>query len=166
LRKRAHKRCVRDARGENINEKTCLCLSGKRRKLNNRSTLCFFFFNPRAKPAKGSAPLSPTVSYSTPPGRRSGLHFKMTILVVGGGGREHAIVWALAQSADKVVIAPGNGATHGTMGSCAIESASASSVEEIVSLSKSLRPEMVVVGPEAPLADGLAGAWSSLDVRP
>ncbi len=84
-----------------------------------------------------------------------------TVLVVGAGGREHAIVWALSASpaVGKVIVTPGNGGTSGTIGSCVVENASATSVPDIVALCESTRPRIVIVGPEAPLAEGLAGEW-------
>ncbi|OGK83732.1 MAG: phosphoribosylamine--glycine ligase [Candidatus Rokubacteria bacterium GWC2_70_16] len=78
----------------------------------------------------------------------------MKVLVVGGGGREHALAWAIARSPllTGLVVAPGNPgiARHGR---CAPVRDTA--VEELVALAAAERPELVVVGPEAPLALGL-----------
>ena len=79
------------------------------------------------------------------------------VLVVGSGGREHAIVWACADYCDRIVVAPGNGGTTGTLGKCVLEQVSASTVAELVVLAQKVRPSIVIVGPEAPLADGLSG---------
>ncbi|MCR5761913.1 MAG: phosphoribosylamine--glycine ligase [Treponema sp.] len=78
----------------------------------------------------------------------------MNVMVVGNGGREHAIAWKLAQSDDveKVICVPGNGGT-------AIESKCVNkSLSEgtYVRIAKEENCSMVVVGPENPLADGLA----------
>ena len=78
-----------------------------------------------------------------------------TVLVVGGGGREHALCLALSSSAtiNEIHTTPGNagtqlfGSNHGV---------SASDIDGLVSLSKDLNVDFVVVGPEAPLCDGLA----------
>ena len=78
-----------------------------------------------------------------------------TVLVVGGGGREHALCLALSSSAsiDKIHTTPGNAGTqfYGTN-----HDVSASDIDGLVNLSKLLDVEFVVVGPEAPLCDGLA----------
>ena len=78
-----------------------------------------------------------------------------TVLVVGGGGREHALCLALSSSAsiDKIHTTPGNAGTqfYGTN-----HDISASDIDGLVNLSKLLDVDFVVVGPEAPLCDGLA----------
>ena len=78
-----------------------------------------------------------------------------TVLVVGGGGREHALCLALSSSAsiDKIHTTPGNAGTqfYGTN-----HDVSASDIDGLVNLSKLLGVDFVVVGPEAPLCDGLA----------
>ncbi len=84
-----------------------------------------------------------------------------SILVVGAGGREHAITWACADSCSKITVAPGNGGTAGSLGACQVEQAAATSVPDIVALAQRIKPEVVIVGPEAPLAEGLAGACRS-----
>ncbi|MFT5432311.1 MAG: phosphoribosylamine--glycine ligase, partial [Myxococcota bacterium] len=79
----------------------------------------------------------------------------MNVLVVGGGGREHALCWALRRS-DRVgtlYVAPGNGGTAGIEGTEAI---AVSGTAEIVEAAKRLGVGLVVVGPEVPLAEGLA----------
>jgi len=76
----------------------------------------------------------------------------MRILVVGSGGREHALVWKLAQEAE-VHAAPGN---PGMAQDCVVHDVSASHFDGIVGLAKSLAVDLVVIGPENPLIDGLA----------
>ena len=78
-----------------------------------------------------------------------------TVLVVGGGGREHALCLALSSSAsiDKIHTAPGNA---GTQFYATNHDVSASDIAGLVHLSKQLNVDFVVVGPEAPLCDGLA----------
>ena len=79
----------------------------------------------------------------------------MRILVVGSGGREHAIAWRLAQDAERheIFCAPGNAGTASVATNVAI---GAEDVEGIASWAATNRPDLVVVGPEAPLCKGLA----------
>ena len=79
----------------------------------------------------------------------------MKILVVGSGGREHALTWKLAQSplVSEIVCAPGNPgiAQHAELADIAAED-----VEGLVQLATKIDADLVVVGPEAPLVLGLA----------
>jgi phosphoribosylamine--glycine ligase len=77
------------------------------------------------------------------------------VLVVGGGGREHALAWRLASSAsvDEVHAAPGN-AGIASLGDC--HPVSPDDVAEMVKLIDYLDADLTVVGPEAPLVAGLA----------
>jgi phosphoribosylamine---glycine ligase len=79
------------------------------------------------------------------------------VLVVGGGGREHALAWALAgsPSVDEVVAAPGN-AGIGEIGRC--EPVAPEDVEAQTALAEGEGADLVVVGPEAPLVAGLVDA--------
>ena len=79
----------------------------------------------------------------------------MNILVVGSGGREHALTWKLAQSSlvSEIVCAPGN---PGMANHAEIKDAVAEDVEGLVSLATEIDTDLVVVGPEAPLVLGLA----------
>ena len=80
----------------------------------------------------------------------------MKVLVVGGGGREHALAWKAAQSdaVSKVLVAPGNA---GTAGEAKVENAavSADDVNALVELAVSSQIDLTIVGPEAPLVAGL-----------
>ena len=88
------------------------------------------------------------------------------VLVVGSGGREHALARSLARSprVSEVVVAPGNGGTtwDAAPGRAPARNVatSASDLDGIVALAHELAPSVVVVGPEAPLADGLADRLS------
>jgi phosphoribosylamine--glycine ligase len=77
------------------------------------------------------------------------------VLLVGGGGREHAIAWKLTQDDPglELVAAPGNPGIA-ALGRCV--PVSATKVGALVELANAERPELVVVGPEAPLALGVA----------
>ncbi|MBQ4487410.1 MAG: phosphoribosylamine--glycine ligase, partial [Oscillospiraceae bacterium] len=78
----------------------------------------------------------------------------MNILVVGGGGREHAIICKLAESprVDKLYCAPGNG---GISKFAECFDVKATDIEGQVALAKRLKPDMVVVAPDDPLVLGL-----------
>ena len=81
----------------------------------------------------------------------------MKILVVGSGGREHAIAWRLAQDEEnhEIYCAPGNAGTTAVATNVAV---GAEDVAGIVTWAKTERPDLVVVGPEAPLVAGLVDA--------
>ncbi|MBE3590915.1 MAG: phosphoribosylamine--glycine ligase [Firmicutes bacterium] len=80
----------------------------------------------------------------------------MRFLVVGGGGREHALAWRLSEDGHEVAVAPGNAGTR-LMGLAHLD-VRAEDVEGLVAQARRLRPDCVVIGPEAPLALGLADA--------
>ena len=77
------------------------------------------------------------------------------VLIVGAGGREHALAWRLARSGPQVEIhaAPGNPGIAG-VGHC--HPVRADDLEGLLDLARQLRADLVVVGPEAPLVAGLA----------
>ena len=77
------------------------------------------------------------------------------VLVIGSGGREHALCWKIAQSplVSEVVCAPGNA---GIGAVARIDRTSASDVDGLLALAKVEAPGLVVIGPEDPLATGLA----------
>ncbi len=78
----------------------------------------------------------------------------MKILVIGSGGREHSLCWKIVQSplVDELVCTPGNA---GIAQIAKLESVSADDVDGLVALAKAGAFDLVVVGPENPLADGL-----------
>ena len=88
----------------------------------------------------------------------------MKVLVIGGGGREHALAWKLAQSprVQNVIVAPGN---PGTFAEPNCENAMASTVAQWVALAKNEKVAMTVVGPEAPLAAGVVDAFRAEGLR-
>ncbi|MGN1113526.1 MAG: phosphoribosylamine--glycine ligase [Oscillospiraceae bacterium] len=84
----------------------------------------------------------------------------MNILVVGGGGREHAIIMKLAESpkVDKLYCAPGNG---GISRYAECFDVSATDIKGMVALAKKLNPDMVVVAPDDPLVMGMVDAMQA-----
>ena len=87
----------------------------------------------------------------------------MRVMVVGGGGREHALAWAISRSAacDELICAPGNAGTAALGENLAIRD---SDIAGLVHAALALRIDLVVVGPEAPLAAGLVDALDSRGV--
>ena len=87
----------------------------------------------------------------------------MKILVVGSGGREHAITWRLAQDEARHALfcAPGNAGTAAIATNVAI---GAEDVEGVAAWAAENRPDLVVVGPEAPLVKGLVDALDKIGV--
>jgi phosphoribosylamine--glycine ligase len=88
----------------------------------------------------------------------------MKILVVGGGGREHALVWKLAQSprVTRLYCAPGNAGIE-TLGSCV--SLAADDVAGLKAFVSREGVDLTVVGPEAPLAAGIADEFRKAKLR-
>jgi phosphoribosylamine--glycine ligase len=88
----------------------------------------------------------------------------MKLLVVGSGGREHAIAWKLAQSprVQKVFVAPGNGGTATESG---LENVAITDIQELISFSKEQNIYLTVIGPEAPLAAGIVDAFRDAGLR-
>jgi phosphoribosylamine--glycine ligase len=82
----------------------------------------------------------------------------MKLLVIGSGGREHALAWKLAQSprVQKVFVAPGNGGTARESG---LENVALSEVAELVAFARKEGIHLTVVGPEAALAAGVVDAF-------
>ena len=82
----------------------------------------------------------------------------MKLLVIGAGGREHAMAWKLAQSpkVQKVFVAPGNGGTATESG---LENVELSSIPELMKFAVKEQVYLTVVGPEAPLAAGIVDAF-------
>jgi phosphoribosylamine---glycine ligase len=86
------------------------------------------------------------------------------VLIVGGGGREHALAWKIAQSPHlrDLHAAPGNPGIGG-IGTC--HPVRPDDPEAVLSLSRELAVDLVVIGPEAPLVAGLADALRSVGVN-
>ena len=88
----------------------------------------------------------------------------MKLLVIGSGGREHAIAWRLAQSprVQKVFVAPGNG---GTARERSLENVAISAIDKLAEFALAETVHLTVVGPEAPLADGIVDLFRSRGLR-
>jgi len=80
------------------------------------------------------------------------------VLVIGGGGREHALVWKLRESprVEKIWCAPGNG---GIAAEAECVSIDAGDVPGLLAFAEKNRPDLTVVGPELPLVNGVADAF-------
>src|ERR1700684_2972323 len=83
----------------------------------------------------------------------------MKILVIGGGGREHAIVWKLRQSVgiEKVWCAPGNGGISNDAESVPL---GVGDVSAAASLAEKLSVDLTICGPELPLVRGIADEFA------
>jgi len=88
----------------------------------------------------------------------------LKLLVIGSGGREHAIAWRLAQSprVQKVFVAPGNGGTALEPG---LENVPLVSIDALAEFAARERVHLTVVGPEAPLAEGVVDLFRSRGLR-
>ena len=88
----------------------------------------------------------------------------MKILVIGNGGREHALAWKLARSSrtQKVYVAPGNG---GTARDPDLENVPVTNVSELVEFAQREKIQLTVVGPEAPLAEGVVDAFQAAGLK-
>jgi len=86
------------------------------------------------------------------------------LLVVGSGGREHALAWTLAQSprVQKVFVAPGNGGTATEPG---LENVPLAAIPTLVAFAKRENVYLTVVGPEAPLAAGIVDQFRAAGLR-
>ncbi|SFP37628.1 phosphoribosylamine--glycine ligase [Nitrosomonas cryotolerans] len=88
----------------------------------------------------------------------------MKLLVIGSGGREHALAWKLIQSPRvlKVFVAPGNAGTTQERG---IENLSITAIPDLIKFAKTEDIALTIVGPEAPLADGIVDAFHMANLK-
>jgi len=88
----------------------------------------------------------------------------MDVMVVGGGGREHALAWRLAQSrqVSRVYVAPGNAGTALDDG---LFNVALGTTEELIDFARRESIAMTVVGPEAPLSEGIVDAFRAEGLR-
>ena len=90
----------------------------------------------------------------------------MKVLVIGGGGREHALAWKLAQSprVNEVFVAPGNAGTALEANVTNVD-LSVSDLDGLVAFAESNAIDYTVVGPEAPLVDGVVDRFEAKGLR-
>ncbi len=88
----------------------------------------------------------------------------MKLLVIGSGGREHALAWRLAQSpkVQKIYVAPGNAGTAHEDG---LENLPITDIHQLVAFARDNAIHATVVGPEAPLAAGVVDAFRAAGLR-
>ncbi|HLV29338.1 MAG TPA: phosphoribosylamine--glycine ligase [Burkholderiaceae bacterium] len=88
----------------------------------------------------------------------------MKLLVIGSGGREHALAWRLAQSprVQTVYVAPGNGGTARTP---QLKNVALSDIPELIEFARKEKIAYTVVGPEAPLAAGIVDAFQTAGLK-
>ncbi len=87
----------------------------------------------------------------------------MKILVIGGGGREHTLVWKIAQSpkVEKVFVAPGNAGTAGIAENLNVQP---TDIEALGKVAQEKGIDLVLVGPESPLASGIVDYFENLGI--
>ena len=88
----------------------------------------------------------------------------MKILIIGGGGREHALAWKVAQSKEisRVYVAPGNA---GTATNPDMMNVPITKVDELVEFAKREQIYLTIVGPEAPLSQGVVDAFRTANLK-
>ncbi len=88
----------------------------------------------------------------------------MKILVIGSGGREHALAWRLSQSqrVHKVFVAPGNG---GTATDQQLENVNLTQIDDLIAFARDEAVAYTIVGPEAPLAAGIVDKFRAADLK-
>ena len=88
----------------------------------------------------------------------------MKVLVIGAGGREHALVWKLAQDScqPQLFCAPGNAGTAALATNLPIP---AEDVPALLAWARENQPDLTIIGPEAPLCAGLADAFFAAGLR-
>lgn len=91
---------------------------------------------------------------------------ELNLLVVGGGGREHAICWKLAQSprVDSIHCAPGNGGTATEAKTTNVD-IKVTEFDKLVEFTKTNKIDLVIIGPDNPLADGIVDHLKAHGIR-
>jgi phosphoribosylamine--glycine ligase len=84
------------------------------------------------------------------------------VLVVGGGGREHALAWKLAADGAEVLTAPGNAGTAAVGANVAV---AATDIPALLAVARDCQVDLTVVGPEAPLVAGITDAFTAAGLR-
>lgn len=88
----------------------------------------------------------------------------MKVLLIGSGGREHAIAWKISQNerVEKIYCAPGNGSTY-CENKC--ENINISKIDELVKFAKTNNIDLTIVGPEQPLVDGIVDEFKKENLK-
>ena len=88
----------------------------------------------------------------------------MKILVIGSGGREHAIAWKITQNkqVSRVYVAPGNA---GTATNPDMVNVPISSVQDLLAFAQKEQIHLTIVGPEAPLSQGVVDAFRAAGLK-
>ena len=84
----------------------------------------------------------------------------MKVLIVGSGGREHALAWKCAQTADEVLVAPGNAGTAREDGIRNV-AVSSDDIDGLIELAKAEAVDLTIIGPEAPLVAGVVDQFEA-----
>ena len=90
----------------------------------------------------------------------------MKVLVIGSGGREHALAWKLAQSerVSEVIVAPGNAGTA-TEAKCRNANVAVNNIDGLLALARNAKVDVTVVGPEIPLVAGVVDRFREAGLR-
>jgi phosphoribosylamine--glycine ligase len=96
----------------------------------------------------------------------NGVEISMKILVIGSGGREHALAWKLAQSerVAEVIVAPGNAGTA-TEPKCRNANVAVNNIDGLLTLARNAKVDVTVVGPEIPLVAGVVDRFREAGLR-
>ncbi|MCP4966577.1 MAG: phosphoribosylamine--glycine ligase [bacterium] len=89
------------------------------------------------------------------------------VLIVGRGGREHALAWKLAESphVGKVYVAPGNGGTAAAGGKIENVALTESDIDDLIEFAGANQVDLTVIGPEAPLVAGIVDCFEGVGLR-
>ena len=91
---------------------------------------------------------------------------KNRVLIVGSGGREHAFAWKISQSekVERIFVAPGNAGTEGEANTKNVD-ISPNDIDSLIKFSKSKNINLVVVGPENPLVNGITDQFNAAGIN-
>src|SRR3990167_1822060 len=91
---------------------------------------------------------------------------RMRVLIIGGGGREHALAWKVAQSpkVEKIFVAPGNAGTA-LETKCENIAVAAEDVDGLLRFAQKNKVDLTIVGPEAPLVLGVVDRFQAAGLR-
>jgi phosphoribosylamine--glycine ligase len=90
----------------------------------------------------------------------------MKVLIIGGGGREHALAWKIAQSphVESVLVAPGNAGSESEPGVANV-AVNADDIDSLLRVAQTREIDLTVVGPEAPLVAGIVDKFQAAGLR-